>query len=205
MPERQSPAPRRALCAHCGRPASTCVCRLLPALPLENAVELLVLQHPDETRQAKGTATLLRLGLAHCEIRIGERFEPPALSPGRQDCLLYPADADGGASAAPMIRPGAGPGALRLIVLDATWRKSRRLLIENAWLQALPRLALEAAAPSGYAALRKARRDGQLATLEAALLALEQLEAPTGDRYGPLWQAFERFVSESAARRTPLK
>jgi len=171
-----------------------------------NRVALLVLQHPDEAREAKGTAPLLRLGLAGCELRIGEHFDPPEPVPGRDDWLLYPADGD---APAPMPSVPA-PGALRLIVLDATWRKSRRMLAENPWLQALPRLALGEAAPSRYAALRKARRGGQLATLEAVLLALHELEAPPGSDpvsgpYAPLWQAFERFVAASVARWTPPK
>ena len=190
----------RAVCPRCERALVSCLCGLLPRVPLVNDVELLVLQHPNEAREAKGTAPLLRLGLASCEVRVGERFEPPMPRPGRQDWLLYPADS----GTAPVSAPTGSPSALRLIILDATWRKSRRMLAENAWLQALPRLALETAAASQYAALRRARRAGQLATLEAALLALEQLETSEGlhtERYAPLWQAFGRFVAAALARR----
>jgi len=47
------------------------------------------------------------------------------------------------------------PAQLRLVVLDATWRKSRKLLHLHPLLQALPRLPLRDPPPSLYR-IRKA-------------------------------------------------
>ena len=81
-------------------------------------------------------------------------------------------------------------------MLDGTWRKSLKMLHLNPALQALPRLALQAQAPSRYL-IRKAHHPDQLSTLEASCLALAQLEqAP--DRYAPLLTAFSAFVGEQA-------
>ncbi len=83
-------------------------------------------------------------------------------------------------------------GRQRLVLLDGTWRKSLKMLHANAPLQALPRLALQAGAPSRYL-IRKAPKPGQLSTLEAACMALSVLEnAP--ERYKPLLAAFEAWT-----------
>lgn len=179
----------RCLCPRCGRPRSACVCSFAP--PVENEVRLLVLQHPDEQHEAKGTARLLALSLRHCELRVGERFDAPA--DGFENWLLYPGD-EAGRSAQPR------PAHLRLVLLDGSWRKSRKLLALNPWLQALPRLSLAPARPSAYAALRKAERACQLSTLEAAVLALQHVESQPA-RYEALLAGLDAFVAAQLARR----
>ena len=192
-----SPA-RRARCTACALPARACVCALVTPVP--NEVEVLVLQHPDEATQAKGSARLLRLSLARCRVVVGERFEPQAL--GQMlggdvsgNVLLYPADTVTGiAAASSQGRP------TRLVVLDGTWRKSLRMLHANPLLQSLPRWSLPAlATPSRYRVLRKARLATQLSTLEATCAALADIEA-AATRYAPLLAAFGRFVDDRASR-----
>lgn len=182
----------RLLCPRCERPQSACVCGFAPEV--ENEVRLLVLQHPDEQHEAKGTARLLALSLRHCELRVGERFDPPA--DGLENWLLYP-----GAEAGRSERP---PAQLRLVVLDGSWRKSRKLLALNPWLQALPRFSLASAGPSAYAALRKAEHGGQLSTLEAVVFALQQMESRPA-RYEALLAGFDAFVAAQLKRRPLIK
>lgn len=193
-PDFVAPPPRRAQCAVCARPATACICRFVR--PVANTVELLLLQHPQEQHEAKGTATLLLLSLARCRIEVGERFDATALlGDGVPTALLYPpSPAEAG-----VVRPPAATAApRRLILLDATWRKSRKLRFDNPWLQDLPLLALEDLPPSRYAPLRRARRAGQLSTLEAGMLALERCEGIDGT---PLLEAFDGFVAEQLTRR----
>ncbi|HEY1092374.1 MAG TPA: tRNA-uridine aminocarboxypropyltransferase [Burkholderiaceae bacterium] len=174
----------RPICQRCERPLSACICRFVA--PTANRTEVLVLQHPSEAGQAKGTARLLALSLARCTVQVGEQFTPP--DDGLENWLLYPGPA------APAGSPGGGRS--RLIVLDGTWRKSRLLLQQNPWLQALPRLALDASSSSGYSALRRAHAPGQLSTLEATALALGQIESNEA-RYTPLLAGFAGFVDYS--------
>lgn len=195
-----APLSRRAICGRCLRPMATCVCAL--ARPAAHRTEVLVLQHPQEQRQAKNSVTLLRLSLAHCEVVVGERFSPQTLQallqrPGRQTRLLYPSVAASPAEADAAI-PTTDP--LRLVVLDATWRKSLRMLLEHPALAALPRLSLAAPAPTRYRAIRAARRPDQVSTLEATVQALAMLEGPSFDP-SPLLDAFGQFVAEVAARQ----
>jgi DTW domain-containing protein YfiP len=89
---------------------------------------------------------------------------------------------------------------LRLIVLDGTWRKSRKMLYLNPLLQALPRLSLRDT-PAAYHQIRKAHRPDQLSTLEATCVALAQLENNTA-LFSPLLTAFDGFVAQQLAYRT---
>lgn len=189
--------PPRALCSACALPLRTCVCALVEPVP--NDVEVLLLQHPDEVTEAKGSARLLRLSLGRCRVVVGETFDVDtlrALLDGDVSgtALLYPMDAGGdGPSLPEASRPG------RLVVLDGTWRKSLKMLHANPLLQSLPRWPLAQAAQSRYGVLRKARLTTQLSTLEATCAALAQIErAPA--RYAPLLAAFDRFVDEGTAR-----
>jgi len=175
------------------------------ARPTDHRTEVLVLQHPQEQRQAKNSVAMLRLSLAHCEVVVGERFAPATLEallhhPGRETRLLYPDMPAAPAPPAPATTVGAPP--LRLVVIDATWRKSLRMLLEHPALAALPRLTLEAPAPTRYRAIRAARRADQVSTLEATAQALAMLEGPTFDA-APLVDAFGRFVAGVATRRRP--
>jgi len=184
------------------RPLPTCLCALVQ--PTAHRAEVLVLQHPAEQRQAKNSVALLRLSLAHCEVVVAERHAPQALQallqrPGRHTRLLYP---DVPASRAPPAPAATSASALplRLVVIDATWRKSLRMLLEHPALAALPRLSLDAPAPTRYRAIRAARRADQVSTLEATVQALQRLEGPAFDG-GPLLDAFGRFVDGMAARQ----
>jgi DTW domain-containing protein YfiP len=193
--------PPRAICPICQRPARACICCWIA--PTANLSDVLLLQHPLEVGNAKNSLRLLEMSLARRTVVVGEQFAPGVLeemlegpAPGRaQPLLLYP-DMPGipsGASAFDVSQP------LRLVVLDATWRKSRKMLALNPALQALPRLALQAPPPSRYL-VRKAHRAGQLSTLEAVCHALAQLEGDQG-RYLPLLDAFDGFVAGQMAWR----
>ncbi|MDE2398423.1 MAG: DTW domain-containing protein [Burkholderiales bacterium] len=192
----------RATCRRCLRPQATCLCAM--ARPTAHRTEVLVLQHPQEQRQAKNSVALLRLSLARCDVVVAERFAPAALHdllhrPGRETRLLYPDVPAAPAPTAP--EPPAGKP-LRLVVLDATWRKSLRMLLEHPALAALPRLSLDAPPPTLYRAIRAARRADQVSTLEATVQALAMLEGPAFDA-APLLDAFGRFVAGVAARQRP--
>lgn len=193
------PRYRRTTCSQCLRPQATCLCAL--AQPTAHRTEVLVLQHPQEQRHAKNSVALLRLSLAKCEVVVGERFEPAGLQallyrPGRETRLLYP---DVPAAPAPLVSETTG-APLRLVVIDATWRKSLRMLLEHPALAALPRLSLDAPAPTHYRAIRAARRADQVSTLEATVQALAMLEGSAFDGV-PLLDAFGKFVEGVAARR----
>ncbi len=213
---------KRLTCAQCKRPANACICGWI--VPTTNACEVLILQHPLETNNAKGSAQLLALSLSRCRVLIGEQFEPRAIqtllysswSDSNLDVhatpvLLYPDDTawvnsasttaasttTASTTTASTTTPRTTP--TRLIVLDATWRKSRKMLYINPVLAQLPRMALKNLAPSRYHA-RKAQRSEQRSTLEATCAALEALENTAVSHYEPLMTAFDHFVGSILAR-----
>jgi DTW domain-containing protein len=184
----------RVACVRCLRSQVSCLCAL--ARPTAHRTDVLVLQHPQEQRQVKNSVAMLRLSLAHCEVVVGERFASGALDallqrPGWNTWLLYP---DVPAAPSPSATRATAGAPLRLVVLDATWRKSLRMLLEHPALAALPRLSLDAPAPTRYRAIRAARRADQVSTLEATVQALAMLEGPSFDA-APLLDAFGRFVA----------
>ena len=203
-----APTPRPR-CAHCLRAQSACICEW--TTPIVHEVEVLVLQHPLEVNQSKGSARLLCLSLCHSRLVTGEVFETPDLqawlsAPGRTPggelqaktaVLLYPPTPQDGVLPTPPSLTStqlAAPSQLRLVVLDGTWRKSQKMLHFNPLLQSLPRLSLRDT-PAAYAPLRKARHPNQLSTLEATCSALMQLENNVA-QFAPLLTAFDGFVAQ---------
>ena len=190
--------PRRT-CARCTRPESTCLCRFVTPVP--SVVELLILQHPLEVHNAKGSARLLHLCVRRSQLAIGETFDQGTLADmlnegGRTPVLLYPDTVDHASLGLPKpatLDPAAiDPHTLRLVILDGTWRKSRKMLFVNPVLQTLPRYALRAMPPSHYR-IRKAHAPDQLSTLEASCYALAQIEGGQ-TKFQPVLTAFDAFI-----------
>ncbi len=181
---------------------------------------MVVLQHPLEVANAKGSARLLQLSLARSRLLTGEVFATPQLQAlltvpfqpqagagvlhPKHAVLLYPdspQDQALGMPQPPVLSPAwlRDPSQLRLIVLDGTWRKSRKMLYLNPLLRQLPRLALRDM-PASHYLIRKAHRPDQLSTLEATCAALMQLEGRI-ESFAPLLAAFDGFVAQQLGYR----
>jgi len=200
-PHRRKPAPRPALpatllegplCAHCGKPEALCVCDAIE--PINNRVELLVLQHPQEQDKTLGTARVAVTHLAKATFRSGLSW--PSLSaaldrdvdPKRWAVLHMGAspeeDAPQDRDIALLDRHGAPAGnqaaAMRaidgIILFDGSWSQAKTLWWRNAWVLKCPRLVLRPTQPSLYGKLRKEPRREGLSTLEAAAFTLSRLE-----------------------------
>lgn len=68
-------ASRRPICSFCGRPASVCLCSVLPSPKLATETQVIILQHPHEVRQRLATVPLLQRCLEHCHVVRGRRFK----------------------------------------------------------------------------------------------------------------------------------
>lgn len=204
---------RRATCGTCLRAQAGCICQFVKVVA--HPVEVVILQHPLEVANAKNSARLLHLSLPNSRLVVGEVFDPLLLHSLLSDkyaILLYPdgaLDPSLGVAAPAALDCAARlqPANLRLVVLDATWRKSRKMLYQNPALQVLPRLALTATSPSRYL-IRKAHGADQLSTLEATCYALTQL-VPAGVQGAsdmtPVIAGFDGFVSQQSSYfRQPL-
>jgi len=155
---------------------------------------------------AKNSARLLHLCVPGSRLLVGETFDDAELdaalhADGRTPLLLYPHTPAEATLGLPSPRPLDGaplqaPERLRLVLLDATWRKSRKMLYLNSALQGLPRLALQGLPASAYR-IRKAHGPDQVSSLEAAAHALVQLEHRP-EHYAPLFAAFGAFVEQQS-------
>ncbi len=196
---------KRLSCTTCLRAQSSCICRWIT--PTAHASQVLILQHPSEVAQAKGSARLLHLSLQHSLMVTGETFDTQSLealltAPHQRAVLLYPDHPQDTAidiMPPPVLAPAAlqNPAHVRLVVLDGTWRKSRKMLYLNPLLQQLPRLSLHNVPPSRYS-IRVAHKPHQLSTLEATCAALAQIEGSAAP-FAPLLAAFDGFVAQQSA------
>ncbi|MEO6293103.1 MAG: tRNA-uridine aminocarboxypropyltransferase [Burkholderiaceae bacterium] len=196
---------KRFSCTVCLRAQSSCICHWVT--PVASNVEVLILQHPLEVHEAKGTARLLHLCLPNSRLVSGEVFDATLFDSPKQSILLYPEtppDPSLGLLAPPALDPNwlVKPAQLRLVVLDGTWRKSRKMLYLNPRLQQMPRMALQNLPTSAYS-IRKAHKADQLSTLEATCAALMQLEghAVNTVAFVPLLAAFAGFVSQLVSQQ----
>jgi DTW domain-containing protein YfiP len=199
---------RRQHCPHCLRPSTTCICMYVRTV--KAPVQVVILQHPLERQEAKNTGRLLHLCLINSQIFVGEDFSCEFFESLQQDhyldLLLYPETLDDlslGVLPAPIlplhdIKTKKRP--IRLWVLDATWRKSRKMLYLNKALQKMPRFSLTETPTSIYS-IRKAHNENQLSTLEATCYALQTLEQYTVEpehsekpNYAQLLVTMEDFI-----------
>lgn len=192
--------PPRARCPRCQRPSLRCYCAQLPSPALQNHWPITILQHPQESRHALGTARIAQLGLSDCTLIVGDtetlQAEVARQVVSQSIALIYP-----GADSQPLsvLREQLPQ---RLLFIDATWRKSRRLLLESAWLAALPRYHLESPPPSRYR-IRKEPHSDALSTLEALVYALTFVERAVEEavesdenKYTPLLQVMDSLIDE---------
>ncbi len=177
----------RARCERCLRPATHCLCALIPQL--DSRTRVLILQHPDEVGHALNTARLAALGLVNAQLLVGEVFDDLQQilnPPGYQPRLLFPGEA------AQALTPYAQDSLpMLLVVPDGTWRKARKLLHLNPLLAELPRVTPGDVPVSRYR-LRKAPGPEALSTLEAIVHTLQMLEAPTS--FDALLKPFDALI-----------
>jgi len=82
---------KRTRCPVCLRATASCICRWISAIP--HTVEVLILQHPLEVHNAKGSARLLHLSLPNSRMLTGEQFALAILAgllADKHNVLLYP-------------------------------------------------------------------------------------------------------------------
>lgn len=192
----------RALCSQCKYPLKTCVCSA--ATPLVNATNIIILQDKNEVKNAKNTARLLALSLAHISIiQSDDMASMQALaqstiqSPAAYALFFPSATSAAFESNFPTLLSKAEHGSnsasaiKNLVFIDGTWRKAKRLYLSNAWLQAVPSYHFEEAL-SGQYRIRKTSIENGVSTLEAVAYVLSQVEALDT---APLYTLFERMQS----------
>lgn len=184
----------RPYCSECLRPIKTCFCDLV--LQIENKTPLIIWQHPSEKNHPKGTAQLLHMCLKNSELVVGEYFSPEQLRIDVEYCgLLYPNQ-----TTSSVERNTHSINPKQLLLLDSTWRKSRKLIYSNPWLTSLQKISLSPE-PGNYR-IRKPETHFQLSTFEAGCLALDVLgQSSVTTKLAPTFEIFiqrwEQFVQSN--------
>ena len=189
---------KRDLCPRCARPVSVCFCQALQSQKAPFRIALL--QPAREKKHALNTGRIVNIAVSNCDVFEGEDFSGHpsfqallAAYRGRA-WLLYPGDNARSPSA--LVRQETEQGDSEeplLIVLDATWRKSRKMLYLFPELASLPRTALPEEMVSNYR-LRKVPGDGYLSTVEAVVAVLAETgHAPDACRQ--MLDAFDKMIN----------
>ncbi|HEY9278688.1 MAG TPA: tRNA-uridine aminocarboxypropyltransferase [Eoetvoesiella sp.] len=186
MPEPEHKS--RPLCKRCQRPTSHCLCAHVSTVA--NRTQVLILQHPTEYRHALNTGRLAAMGLQRAQVLVGEHFPQldAIVMAAAPVFLLFP----GEDAVTPQALAGCPDQKTALLIVpDGTWRKARKILYANPILASLPRLSLEAGAPSRYR-LRQTSEPAAVSTIEAVVRTLTALE-PDQD-FSPVLAPFEALI-----------
>lgn len=198
-------------CPGCGKPQPLCVCDALA--PVENRIEVLILQHPQEQDRLLGTARLTALQLTNATLKIGLSWSSLSKALGREvdpanwailylgsakvaeletDREVVAIDRKGGLEHAQNAILNSIEG---VVVLDGTWSQAKALWWRNPWMLKCQRVILGPQQLSLYGKLRREPRSDGLSTIEATALLLARLEKrpETADA---LFGAFERMLTK---------
>ena len=195
----------RILCLSCQRPEKACICRFIT--PIDNRVLVVVLQHPSEVKQVKGTVALLSKSLQYCQVIEGDNFtdnkallhifsnyNPVLLYPSEQAEVLTESVVDSFNLRNKNEKP------LCLLILDGTWKKAYRMFMLSKNLHNLRQVCLpEELASAGQYLIRKVAKNNALSSLEACCYALSILENDWQDfgkdfgKYNELLNKFSQF------------
>jgi DTW domain-containing protein len=200
------------VCPHCQKPMPLCICDSIT--PIDNKIELLILQHPQEQDAALATARVAALHFKKATVKIGlswpslaKALGKPVADPQRWAILYlgsakvtdYETDRD----ILAIDRKGQAEENQKallkdiqgIVLLDGTWSQAKALWWRNAWMLKCQRVILGPAKPSLYGKLRREPRKDGLSTIEAAGMLLSSLERKP-DIETTLNEAFERMLAK---------
>lgn len=198
-------------CPRCRKPPALCICDSI--VPIDNAVFLLVLQHPQEQDRALGTARLTVQQLRNADLKVGLSWANLGKILGRtvdpqRWAILYL-----GSVNAKEITPDRelvlvdrkGQPEPRqnetlrdiegIVLLDGTWSQAKALWWRNPWMLKCRRVVLNPGAPSRYGKVRREPRPDALSTIESAALLLSRLEKRP-EIETALTETFERMLTK---------
>lgn len=157
-----------------------------------NRIKVIILQHPDEVSNPKGSAIIAKLGLQQVECWVGEDFSEHAdlnnlIKMATANMLvLYPSEQ------AENVALVDGQTVKTLLIIDATWRKAKRIWHSNPQLHSLRCAKLITDRASNYR-IRKVPEQSHFSTVEAVVEGLRVLEDKS-QAYQPLLTLFDEMI-----------
>ena len=140
-----------------------------------------IIQDPSETRHAKNTARLLTLAIPSCQIVTLDgitEWPQTLIKQNQRTVVIYPSENAQPIEtlylASDMSLNEKLAGIEHIILLDGSWRKTRKLWLSYSELQQCTTLTFSNA-PSTQYSIRKTTQSHSMSTLEACAYTLEQL------------------------------
>lgn len=208
-------------CPHCKKAKQACICSKIQ--PIRCKTELILLQHPNEAKHPKGSAIILPLSLNQGERTrvhhlIGEDFSAHVQLQQLLDesdvkhCILYPSPESQSLSdwliqlpPHHVLHPQENIGLqslietkIRLILIDATWKKAYKIWQLSKNLHELDCVHLPKSIHGQYE-IRKSPSPQHLSTLEAGFYSLMMIEPETD--FAPLKQVFDFMIARQQSFR----
>ena len=176
----------REYCEECTRPRSECYCSDI--VEIESPVKIIIIQHPKEQKHPYNTGRIVHKCIANSELIIAEVLDTKNIDQlvTADSTLLFPEMNWLAPSAEPQVP------VKQLIVIDATWKKAKKILHLNPDLQRLPRLSLSEQSKSNYQ-IRTSTVPNGLSTIESVTEALESLQPKM--QFDKLLIPFQKMVS----------
>lgn len=181
---KSAPLPK---CPNCWKSGSLCLCSQIQ--PLDNALSVLVLQHPQEARNPATTARLVTLTLKNSVHKVGLSWRTLKQALGREATPSKWAVLFLGTKTSadkfkhlPFCVIDSRDKILKnvqlegVIVLDGNWKQSKTLWWRNPWFSRMNRIILNPKQKAAFDAVRKEPRKNSLSTLEAVVQVFETLE-----------------------------
>jgi DTW domain-containing protein YfiP len=190
------------------------------AEPIDNRLFVLILQHPQEKKEALATAALTRALVSHAELVVGLSWPNLSRALGRSVdpnrwAVLYLGSARPAALGLDQEvlgldrrgepaadQDGMLHGLDGVVVLDGTWKEAKTLWWRNPWLLKLRRLVLNPHRKSRYGRIRREPRREALSTIEAVALLLKHLDGGP-EIEAALLGALDRLIAEAWPTRQP--
>ncbi|OEF26970.1 tRNA-uridine aminocarboxypropyltransferase [Vibrio rumoiensis] len=188
-------------CVQCGKANNACICDWIK--PIDAQIQLVILQHPSETKRPMGTAKILHLSLSRCEYFVGEDFsQNEALNQLLTDdqylsMVLYPSEESRVLSSESLNQINPLNKKIRLILIDGTWKKAYKIWQLSTNLHHLMPIALPNNLVGNYR-IRKAPSEQHLSTVEAGFHALCIIDTETD--FSPLMNTFTQMVDYQIAQ-----
>lgn len=155
-------------CKRCLILEKWCVCGVLPTV--NTRTEVVIVRHERESWKSTGTARIAELAMPKLRIIEYREDAEPALSALPAEVqgahLLFPTD-----STTPFTE------VKKIILIDGTWRQTRKMYGKLPPLHAVPRLALPEK-QTRVLRLRESKFEAGRSTLEAIAEAIELIEGP---------------------------
>lgn len=148
----------RLYCPRCAKVTHHCLCSLLPTRPWASP-RISILRHPSEKQHALNSVEIIKRSFKNLSCHDAEILAPDVFP--TSPILIYPSEN----SIAIEELSSSQLSHSSFILLDGTWKKTRKMIYLNSWLNDIPHVHMTRKAPPLYK-IRKGPSNEHYSTLE---------------------------------------